>query len=400
MQDEDRQTGPLDGVRVLDLSRFIAGPICAQTLGDLGAEVLKVERPGGEDARQHAPFYRGESVYTMLYNRNKLGITLDTRHPRASEILEALVRWADVVVENYRPGTLDKMGLGYERMRAIKRDIILVSISGFGQTGPDSGRALFDSIAQASSGLMDSTGDPDGPPTLTGTYIADYLTGEKAAVGTLAALLHHARTGEGQWVDVANFDTTVSVLGTRLIARAMLGVDIPRNGSRDLMTAPGNVFQAADGLVYIQAGSDGFFPLLCRAMARDDLVDVEAYATVAGRMAHADELEDEVAAWTAGRTTAEIAAALDAVGIPNARVASVAEVTESPQLRERDMLVDVEHPRLGTLTLPGIAIKMNRSSPRVRKAPPMVGEDNEDVYRRILGFDDDQIRLLREEGAI
>lgn len=174
---------PLDGVKVLDLSRFIAGPSCAQVLADFGAEVVKIERPDGEDARHHEPFYEGESVYTMLYNRNKYGATLDTRHPRALPILESLVRWADVVVENYRPGTMEKMGLGYERMKELKPDVILVSISGFGQTGPLAKRALFDAIAQASSGLMSITGEETGKPTLTGTYVADYITGYRPRSG-------------------------------------------------------------------------------------------------------------------------------------------------------------------------------------------------------------------------
>lgn len=396
----ERRPGPLEGVKVVDLSRFIAGPVCAQTLGDLGAEVLKVERPEGEDARHHEPFYEGESLYTMLYNRNKYGITLDTRHPRALGILERLIAWADVVVENYRPGTLDKIGIGYDRMREIKSDIILVSISGFGQTGPDSRQALFDAIAQATSGLMSVTGEPDGPPMLTGTYVADYLTGEKAAVGALAAVLHKLRTGEGQLVDVASLDSTFSILGTRLIAYLMLGLDMPRNGSRDLLTAPGNVYQTLDGPMYIQAGTDGLFKRLCQAMEREDLLDVTEFADVPTRMANADLADEQVAAWAATRTSAEIGAALSAVGVPNARVRSIPEVVTSPQLKARDMIVEVEHPRLGTLKLPGTPIKMEKSPPSIRKAPPLVGEDNDEIYGRVLGLNEAEIRSLRDDGAI
>jgi crotonobetainyl-CoA:carnitine CoA-transferase CaiB-like acyl-CoA transferase len=399
-EEQKQRPGPLDGVKVLDLSRFIAGPICAQTLGDLGAEVLKVERPGGEDARHHEPFYEGESVYTMLYNRNKYGITLDTRHRRALGILERLVAWADVVVENYRPDTLDKIGIGYDRMRHIKPDIILVSISGFGQTGPDSRRALFDAIAQAMSGLMSITGEPDRPPMLTGTYVADYLTGEKAAVGALAAILHRLRTGEGQQVDVASLDSTFSILGTRLIAYLMLGLDIPRNGSRDLLTAPGNVYQTHDGPMYIQAGTDGLFRRLCQAMGREDLLEAEEFRDVPTRMANADLADRQVAAWAATRTSAEVGAALDSVGVPNARVLSIPEVVTLPQLKARDMIVDVEHPQLGTLTIPGTPVKMEKSPPSIRKAPPTVGEDNDEVYGRILGLAQAEIQSLRDDGVI
>jgi len=193
----------LDGIRVLDLSRFIAGPLCAQLLGDMGAEVIKVERPRGEDARDQGPRYKGESVYSMAYNRNKFGVTLDTRHPSARGILERLVAISDVLVENYRPGTLDEMGLGADRLRELNPRLIVTSLSGFGQSGPLSGRALFDPIAQAMSGLMSLSGDPDGRPTLTGTYIADHLAGLYGAIGTLVALIARGGTGEGQAVDVA-----------------------------------------------------------------------------------------------------------------------------------------------------------------------------------------------------
>ena len=237
-------SGALDGVRVLDLSRFIAGPICAQILGDMGADVVKVERPGGEDARFQGPFLDGESLYPMAYNRNKASITLDTRHPDARPVLEALVAWADVLVENYRPGTLDAMGFGWERLHATYPRLVLASLSGFGQTGPLAHRPLFDPIAQAASGLMSLTGEPDGPPLLTGTYIADHVAGLYAALGTLVALVARGSTGQGQQVDVASLDALVSVLGTRPMAYAMLGERPTRRGSRDPYSAPANVFPA------------------------------------------------------------------------------------------------------------------------------------------------------------
>jgi len=392
--------GPLDGVKVLDLSRFIAGPSCAQTLADFGAEVVKIERPGGEDARHHEPFYQGESVYTMLYNRNKYGATLDTRHPKALPILERLVRWADVVVENYRPGTMEKMGLGYERLRELKQDIILVSISGFGQTGPLSKRALFDAIAQASSGLMSITGDEHGSPTLTGTYIADYVTGYQAAIGTFAALMHKMRTGEGQLVDVASLDSMFATLGTRLISWLMLGMDMPRSGSRDLLTAPVNVYECADGDTYIQAGTNSLFPKLCRAIGREDLLGNDEYATVPGRMANAGVLEKAVADWARELTCEQVAAVLEQAGIPFAKVATVPEVAASPQIAARDMVVAAEHPALGTLRLPGNPVKMDKSPPTIRKSPPLAGEDNDHVYGTILGMTAEQVRELREDRAI
>ncbi|MFD9865631.1 CaiB/BaiF CoA transferase family protein [Streptomyces niveus] len=391
---------PLDGVKVLDLSRFIAGPLCAQILADFGAEVVKIERPGGEDSRHHGPYHRDESVYMFLYHRNKYDASLDTRHPEALGILERLIAWADVVVENYRPGTIEKMGIGYERMKELNPDIILVSISGFGQTGPDSRRALFDAISQASSGLMDMTGEPDGKPTLSGTYIADYTTGYQGAIGALLAILHRERTGEGQLVDIASFDTMFSALGIRLMSQLMLGQDMPRSGSRDLLTAPVNVYEAADGPIYIQAGTASLFPKLCAVIGRPDLAEDPRFARVEGRMTHQEFLEGEIGAWAAGRTREVIARALEEAGVPYAKVASVAEVAESPQIAARDMIVESEHPELGNIRMPGNPIKMEKTPPMVRKAPPRVGEDNTYVYGGILGLTEADIAQLRGSGAI
>lgn len=393
-------TGPLAGVKVLDLSRFIAGPLAAQILADFGAEVVKIERPAGEDSRHHGPYWQGESIYMFLYHRNKQAATLDTRHPRALAILEQLVQWADVVIENFRPGTIEAMGLGYERMKELNPGVILVSISGFGQTGPDSRRALFDAISQASSGLMSMTGEPDGKPTLSGTYIADYTTGYQGAIGAMAALMHRWRTGEGQLVDIASYDTMFSALGTRLIAELMLGLEMPRSGSRDLLTAPVNVYEAADGPIYIQAGTASLFPKLCRVMRREDLSADERFATVEGRMAEQEHLESVIQEWTGSRTRDDIAAQLDEAGVPYAKVASVAEVARSPQIDARGMIVEAEHPSLGTIRMPANPIHMEKTPPTVRKAPPQAGEDNEHVYRDILGLSADEFAALREEKAI
>lgn len=400
MRREDDAFGPLNGIRVLDLSRFIAGPLCAQILGDFGAEVVKIERPGGEDSRHHGPYYRGESIYMMLYHRNKHDATLDTRHPRALEILERLVEWADVVVENFRPGTLERMGIGWERMRELNPSIVLVSISGFGQTGPDASRVLFDAIAQAQSGLMCTTGDPEGPPMLTGTYIADYTTGYIAAIAALVAILHRERTGEGQLVDVASLDSMFATMGIRLISQLMLGQEIPRSGSRDPLTAPVNVYQASDGPIYIQAGTRTLFAKMFGLIGRDDLAQDPRYHCAEERKADQELLEGAIAGWAAERTRDEIAAILRGAGIPYAPVASIAEVTASEQIAAREMVAEVEHPVLGTLRLPGSPIKMTATPPRIRKAPPLAGEDNDWVYGTMLGLSPTEIQRLRDEGAI
>ncbi len=393
-------SAPLDGIRVLDLSRFIAGPLCAQILGDMGAEVIKVERPGGEDARDQGTRVKGESIYTMAFNRNKYGITLDTRHPAAPEILERLVRASDVLVENYRPGTLDAMGLDADRLHALNARLIVTSLSGFGQTGPLVDRALFDPIAQAMSGLMSLTGEPGGPPTLTGTYVADHLAGLYGAIGTLLALYARDRTGEGQLVDVASLDSLVASLGTRPLEVAMLGLAPRRSGSRDPFAAPANVFETTDGYVYIHGGTDALFPRLCAAIGRLDLAADARFGDVPGRMQATEELEAAVSAWTKARTVAQVSEAMIGAGIPFGPVADVADVLASPQIATREMLVEIEHPTLGPLVVTGLPVKLSATPGSVSKAPPMVGEDNDRIYMDVLGFSPAEIAELRASGAI
>jgi crotonobetainyl-CoA:carnitine CoA-transferase CaiB-like acyl-CoA transferase len=390
---------PLDGVRVLDLSRFIAGPFCAQMLGDMGAEVIKIERSAGEDARHHAPFFKGESVYTMIYNRNKHGVTLNTRHPEARVLLERLVQISDVLVENFRPGTLEQMGFGYERLQELNPRLVVTSISGFGQTGPLAGRALFDAIAQATSGLMSLTGNA-GEPMLTGTYIADYVAGLHGVIGTLLALRAREATGRGQVVDVASLDAVFSCLGTPPSADVMLGQAPQPQGSRDLLTGPANVFRARDGHLYVHAGTDPLFPRICRVIGREELAEDERFRNVPSRMANIEAIEAEVAAWIGAHTLGEVGEALTEAGIPWGEVATIHDVVRSEQIAAREMLVEVEHPTLGPLTLPGIPVKLSDTPGAIRKAPPLVGEDTDAVYRELLDLDDAELARLRADGAI
>lgn len=393
-------TYALDNIRVLDLSRFIAGPLCAQLLGDMGAEVIKVERPGGEDARHHAPFVEDESLYTMMYNRNKHAITLNTRSDQALEILEQLVADSDVLVENYRPGTLEAMGLGHDRLRELNPRLVVTSISGFGQTGPDSQRPLFDAIAQAMSGLMSITGQPDGEPTLTGTFVADYISGYYGALGTMFALFHRERTGEGQVVDIASLDVLFATLGTRPSQQAMFGTSPGRNGSRDLLTAPARVFRCRDGHLYLHGGTNPLFPRLCDAMGRPELKEDSRFSSIPDRMEHVDEIEAEVRAWTEAHDLQTVCDALTEAGVPFGPVATIAEVVESPQLAAREMLERIEHSTVGEVVLPGIPVKLSGTPGAIRKAPPVVGEDNAEVYQRLLGFDRDRLEGLRRDGVI
>jgi crotonobetainyl-CoA:carnitine CoA-transferase CaiB-like acyl-CoA transferase len=389
---------PLGDVRVVDLSRFIAGPFCAQILADMGADVVKVERPGGEDARHHAPFLEGESLYVMAFSRNKRGMTLDTRHPDALAVLERMVARSDVLVENYRPGTLAAIGLGPERLSELNPRLVVTSISGFGRDGPLRQRALFDAIAQAMSGLMSLTGDGDRP-TLAGTYVADYVAGLYGALGTLLALRHRDRTGEGQVVDVASLDGLFSCLATDVMASANLGVEPERTGSRDALNAPANVFEAQDGYLYLHGGTNPLFSRLCRAMGRPELATDERYADVVSRMANVASIEKVVADWVASGTVEAAGERLTAEGIPWGPVESLSGVVASPQIAARDMLVNVDHPTLGELRVPGLPIKLSVSPGTVRTPPPSVGQDTEAVLGE-LGYSGAEVAELQASGAV
>jgi crotonobetainyl-CoA:carnitine CoA-transferase CaiB-like acyl-CoA transferase len=389
---------PLDDVRVIDLSRFIAGPFCAQLLADMGADVVKVERPGGEDARQHKPFLDGESLYVMAFSRNKRAMTLDTRHAEAREVLERLIRDSDVLVENYRPGTLAAMGLTPERLRELNPRLIVTSISGFGQDGPLAERALFDAIAQAMSGLMSLTGDGE-TPTTAGTYVADYVAGLYGALGTVMALRHRDRTGAGQVVDVASLDGLFSCLATQVMATANIGEVPARTGARDALNAPANVFKAQDGHLYLHGGTNPLFPRLCRAMGQPELAQDARFAGVNERMANQAEIERIVGEWVGSGTVEQAGARLTAEGIPWGPVASVPDVVASPQIAAREMLVSIAHPTLGELRVPGVPIKLSASPGGVRTAPPLVGQDTEEVLAQ-LGYDAARIAALQGSGAV
>jgi crotonobetainyl-CoA:carnitine CoA-transferase CaiB-like acyl-CoA transferase len=274
----------------------------------------------------------------------------------------------------------------------------VTSISGFGQTGPLAQRALFDAVAQAMSGLMSLTGG--GEPTLTGTFIADYVAGLHGVIGTLLALQRREKSGEGQVVDVASLDAMFSCLSTYPSAFAMLGQTPTRYRSRDPLTGPANVFKARDGYLYLHAGTNPLFPRLCEAIGRPDLADDPDYRHVPGRMKNIEALEAVVGAWASGRTVEEAGSALTKAGIPWGPVSTIADVVGSPQIAAREMMLNVEHPTLGCLKLPGIPVKLSESPGAVRKAPPLVGEDNDRIYGELLGFSQERLAELRSEGAI
>jgi crotonobetainyl-CoA:carnitine CoA-transferase CaiB-like acyl-CoA transferase len=391
---------PLQDIKVLDLSRFIAGPHCTALLADMGADVIKVERPGGEDSRQTAPFFRGQAIYTLAFNRNKRAITLDTRAPEGRALLRRLVEWADVVVENYRPGTMEQMGFGFAELHRMNPRVILTSISGMGQTGPERDAAMFDSIAQAKSGLMSRNGPSPEEPELVGTHIADYVTALYGALGTMFALYARERTASGQHVDVALVDSLFSTLGTFALQQVLLGGALARVGNRDLHASPANLFDARDGKVYIHAGTDPLFARFVDVIGRPDLTTDPRFGSTADRMAHVDEAEALVADWVARRDAADVERALSAAGIPCSRVLTIADAVAHPQLRARGSLVGVTHPVLGEVLVPGTPVKLSATPGTVRMAPPLVGEHNREVYGGLLGLSEDELDELRRKAVI
>lgn len=391
----------LEELRVLDLSRFIAGPYCAMMLGDMGAEVVKIEPPGeGEYARRAMPAVDGQSLYTFIVNRNKKSLAIDLRNQSGLAVLKELITKADVLVENFRPGTMEKMGLGWDAIHKLNPRLVMARISGFGQDGPLAEKQCFDGVAQAMSGLMDLTGQIDGPPTMIGSFMCDYTTGMYAALGILAALHARHASGKGQMVDVSLLESAASMLMTAIPQQMMFGTTMTRVGSRDRFVAPSNTFATGDGRhVLIVGGDDNMFPRVLRAMQRPTLIDDPRFATMASRLEHRDAVEGIVADWMAANEADDLVAKLEAEGVPCAKIARIDEVVGNEQLHHRNGIVDI--PFAGTsVPMQGVTIHLSDTPLTIRKPLPRVGEHNADVLTGWLGYAAGQVETLKACGAI
>ncbi len=394
--------GALEGVRVVDLSRFIAGPYCAMLLGDMGADVIKVEPPGrGENSRAYGPFVEGESLYTMVFNRNKRSLTLDLRADAGKSVLRELLGKADVLVENFVPGTLEKMGFDWDTLQKLNPSLIATRISGFGQTGPLSAMPCLDVIAQTRSGLMEVTGDPDGHPTMAGTYIVDYTTGMYATIGTLGALQARQRTGKGQVVDVALMDSALSMLMTAIPEQVLQGRTMTRHGNRDRYAAPANSFATRDDhWVHLVVASDAMFRGLARAMGRTDLAEDPRFSNNTARLQNVEELESLIADWAKTLSSVEMLNALGANGVPSAKVASVADLIDDPHIAHRGQILNMQHSKAGTVPMQGFSVRFGDSPMRLRHPPPSLGEQTDAVLGEWLGMASGEISSLRDSGII
>jgi CoA:oxalate CoA-transferase len=395
--------GALDGIRVLDLTRFLAGPYCTAILADMGAEVLKIEAPkGGDEGRYGYPPVDGVPVFFLALNRNKKGITLDLRQDEGRALFRRFLPQVDVVVENFAGGTLARWGLAPEDLCREHPKLIVASLSGFGQTGPWSDRPSYDIITQASSGFMSLTGFPGNPPTRGGGSLGDYVQGLFGAVGVLGALTARATTGRGQAIDVSSQDAMFSLLDSWPAIFAASGRMPKQVGNRHLGTAPYDSFRAKDGWLVIAVASNKLFRNLAAAIGRAELGEDPKFRGVSGRLANTDEIHGIVGAWVAERTVAEVIAALGpgGAGVPCSPIYTVDQLLEHPQLQARDMIRRLPHPKLGEVVAAGVVVKMSETPGEVRHLGPELGEHTDEVMRDLLGLDADAIAALRSRQVI
>lgn len=389
----------LNGLTVLDLTRVLSGPYCTMMLADMGARVIKVEQPGkGDDTRGWGPpFINGESSYFLSINRNKESVTLDFKHPDGRALLEALITRADVLVENFRPGTLDKLGLDYASLAPRFPRLIYCSVSGFGQTGPRRREAGYDAVMQAEGGLMSITGSADGPPYRLGVAIADIVSGMFAAQGITAALFARERTGRGQQVDIAMLDSVVALLSYQAGIYFANGVAPARLGNRHPTIVPYETFHASDGDFVVAVGNDDQWRRFCgvTGFAEQDL-----FATNRQRVTNYDALKPALDALLGSSTREHWISQLKAAGVPCGSVRDLQEVFADPQTQSRDMLVELQHAVAGMVKLTGTPLKFSDTPGSVRTPPPLLGEHTTTVLAHDLGLTSDRIAELRSKGVI
>jgi len=393
----------LEGIRVLDFSRMYAGPFCTMHLAELGAEVIKVELPGGGDAvRTVPPRTAGlESYIFVILNRGKRGITLDLGSEVGQSICRELVSKCDVLVENFTPGVMDSFGLSYEKLKADNPGLIYASLSGFGHTGPYHSLVAYDTIIQSMGGLISVTGHPDSPPTKVGPAIADFLGGTYAVIAILAALNYRSRTNKGQFVDISMQDCVWLITAIQFLPHYLLTGQEPKKlGNRQIELTPFNIYPAKDGYAVIATLTVDQWQRFLRVIGREELRDVPQYATQFDRIKHVDEIDAIVEEWTRERTVAEIISQLRAADLPCAQVPTFGEVAKDPQLASRSMQVEVEQLISGRLTVPGSVFKLSETPGEPTQPAPFLGQNNYEVYSELLDYDPGKIEKLQSEGII
>jgi crotonobetainyl-CoA:carnitine CoA-transferase CaiB-like acyl-CoA transferase len=402
---------PLTGVRIFDLTRILAGPTCTQLLGDLGADVIKVEKPGvGDDTRTWGPPYvkdsagenTNESAYYLSANRNKRSVTIDLQTPKGIALAKKLIAKSDILIENFKVGGLSKLGLGYDDLKTEFPRLVYCSVTGFGQTGPYAPRAGYDFLAQGLGGIMSITGAPDGEPMKVGVGIADVMTGMYASTAILAALRHRDATGEGQHIDTCLLDTQVSWLineGTNYLVSGQIPVKL---GNEHPNIVPYKVFATSNGHVILAVGNDRQFQDWCTAANAGELKSDPRYASNPLRIANRETLYDIMPNFMKRKTTEEWLAELGELKVPCSPVNNIEQVFEDPHVKYRGMRIEMDHPTAGSGKVPliGNPVKMSGTPPQYRLAPPTLGQHSDEVLKELLGFDEKQIQELKNEKTI
>ncbi len=387
---------PLDGVRMLDLGRYQAGPRCALMFARMGAEVIKIEGLSGDESRAGGPKVRGQSAYWVQYNSGKKSLSIDLRAEEGKEILRDLVGVSDILLQNFRPGTIEKMGFGYDALRELNPRIVMVNVSAYGQYGPYSDRVGFDQIGQAIGGLMWMTGFPDDPPIKTYFPLIDRITSLHATIGALAALRERELSGLGQSIDVSLADTGFTVNEIPISAYLGNGTVEKREGNGSGL---GNAYPTSDGWVYVTAASDAMWPRVCAALGRPEWRGDPRFATRDARGEHVDVIESALANLFIGKTTKEAVNHLSEFSIPCAPVNTTEQAAEDPHVHEREIMVEVPDPVAGSIHVAGKMIKFSRT-PMVVGRTPTVGQHTREILTGTLGYADERIKALREAGVI
>ncbi|MEJ5186935.1 MAG: CoA transferase [Candidatus Geothermincolales bacterium] len=391
----------LDGIRVIDFTTTVAGPGCTFFLADMGAEVIKVERPGiGDEARIFPPYKEGVSASFVTLNRGKRGIVLDLKNPRAVGLFKELVAVSDVLVENFRPGVMKRLGLDYDTLREINPRLVMCSISGYGQYGPLSDLPAYDAVIQAMCGLMSTTGYPDLPPVRTGTLIVDISTAFFAAFAICAALFRRERTGEGDHLDISMYDVGVNLLEAKFVDYTVTGNVPQRTGNRYPYITPFDTFRTADGYVFIICAGDQPFHHLCQAMGRPELAEDPRFKDLFSRNANEPALKEIIEEWSSRLTTQEVWELMVKHGVPGGPIHDVREVVEHPHTAARGLIVDIEQPGAGTITTFGPPVKSRQAEIKPRGPAPALGQDNRWFLEELLGKSPAEVEEILSSGAM
>jgi CoA:oxalate CoA-transferase len=393
---------PLDGIKVVDLTRVLAGPYCTMMLADMGADVVKVERPGaGDDTRGFGPpFVNGESAYFMSINRNKRSLTLNLKHDKAVEILQQMLETADVVVENFRPGTMESFGLGYETVHGFNSRLIFCSISGYGHTGPDANLPGYDLIIQGEGGAASLTGDPEGPPYKVGTSQADIVAGMMAYQGILLALLARQQTNQGQKIDISMLDCQVALLTYQAGIYFATGESPTRMGNQHPTITPYETYRCKDGYINLACGNDNMWRTLCRILEKEEWTEDERFRTNATRVQHRRQLAALLEPVMMERTMQEWIDVLRKNRLPCGPIQTVGQVCEDPQVLARDMIVSLDHPKAGPIRVTGLPIKLSETPGAVHSPPPLLGQHTFEVLQDWLAIGAGDAEALQQQGVI